>query len=88
LYEKLRQLEEESRSLDRNLHEAIDNLEARIGDNNMVRRQQADIHPWLGYEFDELMESMEAETRRIRRQDALYTIWEEEEEIKPGLRET
>jgi len=50
----------------------------------MIRRQQADIHPWLDYEFDELMENMEAERRRILGQDAQYTIWEEEEEINPG----
>ena len=50
--------------------------------------QQADIHPWLDDEFDELMESMEAERRRILEQDALYTIWEEEEEINPGSWET
>jgi len=54
----------------------------------MIRRQQADIHPWLKYKFDELMESMEAERRRRLEQDALYTIWEEEEEIKPGSWET
>jgi len=30
------------------------------------------------------MQNMEAERRRILGQDALYTIWEEEEEIKPG----
>jgi len=86
--EQLRQLEEESRSLNRTLDERIDNLEARMGDNNMIRRQQAEIHAWLDYEFDELMVSMEAERRRISGQDALYTIWEEEEEINPGSWET
>jgi len=88
LDEQLRQLDKESRTLCRNLHQAIDNLEARVGDNNMIRRQQADIHPWLDYEFNELMESMEGERRRILGQDALYTIWEEEEEINPGSWET
>jgi len=34
------------------------------------------------------MESMEAESRRILGQDALYTIWEEEEEINPRSWET
>jgi len=53
----------------------------------MIRRQQAEIHPWLDYEFEELMENMEAERRRILGQDALYTIWEEEE-INPGSGET
>jgi len=37
-------------------------------------RQQAEIHPWLDYEFDKLMESIEVERRRILGQDALYTI--------------
>jgi len=83
LDEQLRQLDEENRTLGETLHETIDNLEARMGDNNMIRRQQVDIHPWLNYEFDELMESMEAERRRILGQNALYTIWEEEE-INPG----
>jgi len=50
LDEKLRQLDEENRTLSRTLHEAIDNLEARMGDNNIIRRQQADIYPWLDYE--------------------------------------
>jgi len=45
VYEQLRQLGEENRSLGRTLHEAIDYLEGRIGDNNMIRRQQADMHP-------------------------------------------
>ena len=85
---QLRQLEEENKTQSRNLHQAIDNLETRMGDNNMIRRQQADIHLWLDYEFDELMENMEAERRRILGQDALYTIWEEEEEINPGSWET
>jgi len=88
LDEKLRPLEEESRSLDRNLHEAIDKLEAKMGDNNLIRWQEADIHPWLDYEFDKRMENMEAERRRILGQDALYTIWEEEQEINPGSWET
>jgi len=88
LDEQLRQLDEENKTLGRNLHQAIDNLETRMGDNNMIRRQQPDIHPWLDYEFDELMENMEAERRRILRQDSLYTIWEEEEEINPGSWET
>jgi len=88
LDEQLRQLDEESKTLSRNLHQGIDNLEIRMGDNNMIRRQQADIHPWLDYEFDELMESMEAERRKILGQDALYTIWEEEEEINPESWET
>jgi len=74
LYEQLRQLEEESRSLSRTLNKKLDSLETRMGDNNMIRRQQAEIHPWLDYEFDDLMESMEAERRRILGQDALYTI--------------
>jgi len=74
LVEQLRQLEKENKNLSRNLHQALDNLEARMGDNNMIRKQQADIHPWLDYEFDELMESMEAETRRILGLDALYNI--------------
>jgi len=47
-----------------------------MGDNNMIRGQQADIHPWVDYDFDKLMESLEAERRRILGQDALYTIWE------------
>ena len=84
LAEQLRQLDEESRTLGETLHETIDNLEARMGDNNMIRRQQVDIHAWLDYEFDELMERMEAERRRILGQDALHTNWEEEEEINPG----
>jgi len=88
LDEQLRKLDEENETLSRNLHQPIDNLEARIGDNNIIRRQQADIHPWLDYEFDELMESMEAERRRILVQGALYTIWEEEEEMNPGSWET
>jgi len=84
LDEQLRQLDEENRSFCKNLYEAIDNLEARMRDNNMKRIQQPDIHLWLNYKFDELMRSMEAERRRILGQDALYTIWEEEEEINPG----
>jgi len=86
--EQLRQLDEENRSLSRTLDERIDILEARMRDNNMIRRQQAEIHPWLDYEFDELMENMEAERRRILGQDALHTIWEEEEEINSGSWET
>jgi len=58
---QLRQLDKESRTPGETLHEIIDNLEARMGDNNMIRRQQADIHRWLDYEFDELIENMEAE---------------------------
>jgi len=88
LDEQLRQLDEENRALNRILNEGINNLEARMEDNNMIRRQQAEIHPWLDYEFDELMESMEAERRRILGQDTLYTILEEEEEINPGSWET
>jgi len=84
LNEQVRQLEEESGSLSRTLDEKIDNLESRIGGNNMIRRQQAGIYRWLDYEFDELMESMEAERRRILGQDALYTIWGKENEINPG----
>jgi len=84
LDEKLRQLDEENRTLGIVLHESIDNLEARMGDNNIIRRQQAEIHTWLDYEFDELMESMEAKRERMLGQDALYTIWEEEEEINSG----
>jgi len=84
LDKKLKQLDKENKTLSRTLEEKIDNLEARMGDNNMIRRQQGEIHPWLDYEFDELMESMEAKRRRILVQDALYTIWEEEEEINPG----
>jgi len=64
LDEQLRELREEKRSFSRILKETIDNLEARMGDNNMIRRKQTEIHPWLDYEFDELMESMEAERRR------------------------
>jgi len=41
---QLRQLDEENRTLSRNLQREIDNLETRMGDNNMIRRQQADIH--------------------------------------------
>ena len=74
LDEQLRELREEKRSFSRILKETIDNLEARMGDNNMIRRKQTEIHPWLDYEFDELMESMEAETRRILGLDALYNI--------------
>jgi len=85
---QLRQLDEESRTLSETLHETIDNLEARMGDNNMIRRQQADTHPWLDYELDELMQNMETERRKILGQDALYTIWEEEEEINPGSWQT
>jgi len=66
---QLRQLDEENRTLNREL-------------------QQIDIHPWIDNEFDELIESMEAERRRILEEDALYTIWEEEEEINPGSWET
>jgi len=88
LDEQLKQLDEENRALSRILNEGINNLEARMEDNNMIRRQQAEIHPWLDYEFNELMESMEAERRRILGQDTLYTILEEEEEINPGLWET
>jgi len=44
LDKQLRQLDEESRTLCETLYEKIDNLEARMGDNNMIRRQQADIH--------------------------------------------
>jgi len=44
LDEKLRQLDKENRTFSRTLHAAIDNLEARMGYNNMIRRQQADIH--------------------------------------------
>jgi len=84
LDEKLEQLDEENRSFSRILDERIDNLEARMGDTNMIIREQPEIHPWLDYEFDELMENMEAERRRILGQDALYTIWKEEEEINPG----
>jgi len=72
--EQLRQWDEENRSLSKTLDKRLDNLEARIGDNNMIRRQQADIHLWLDYEFDKLMENMEAERRRILGQDALYTM--------------
>jgi len=54
----------------------------------MIREQQSDIYPWLDYEFDKLMKNMEAERRRILGQDALYTIWEEEEEINLGSWET
>jgi len=86
--EQLRQLEEESRCLYRTLDERIDNLETRMGDTNMIRRQQAEIHTWLDYKFDELMENMEAERRRILGQDALYTMWEEEEQINPESWET
>jgi len=43
--EQLRQLEEKNRSLSRILDERVDNLEARIRDNNMIRKQQAEIHP-------------------------------------------
>jgi len=45
LDEQLRQLEEESRSLRRTLNEKIDNLEPRMKDNNIIIRQQAEIHP-------------------------------------------
>jgi len=34
------------------------------------------------------MKNMEEERRRILEQDALYSIWEEEEEINPGSWET
>jgi len=54
----------------------------------MIRRQQAELHPWLDYEFDEVMKSMEAERRRILEQDTLYTILEEEEVINPESWET
>jgi len=54
----------------------------------MIRRKQAEIRTSLDYEFDELMKNMEAERRRILVQDALYTIWEEEEEINTGSWET
>jgi len=40
----------------------------------MIKRQLAEIHTWLDYEFDKLMENMERERRRILGQDALYTI--------------
>jgi len=59
LDEQQRQLDEQNKTLRRTLHQAIDSLEARIRDNNMIRRQQAEIHPWLDYKFDELMENME-----------------------------
>jgi len=44
---QLRQLDKENRTLSRDLQQTIDNLETRMGDNNMIRRQQADIHLWL-----------------------------------------
>jgi len=88
LDEQLRQLDEENKNLSRNLHQAIDKLEARMKDNNMIRRQQANIHPSLDYEFDVLMVNMEAERRKILGQVALYTIWEEEEEINSGSWDT
>jgi len=87
LDEQLRQLDKENRLLSIIMEERLDNLKARMEDNNIIRRQQAEIHPWLDYEFDELMESMEAERRRIIGQDTLHTIWEEEE-INPGSWET
>jgi len=39
LKEQLKQLEEEKRSLSRTLDKTKDNLEARMGDNNMIRKQ-------------------------------------------------
>jgi len=87
LDEQLRQLEEENRFFRRIQEERINNLETRIGDDNMIRRQQTEIHSWLNYKFDKLMENVEAESRTILGQDALYTIWEEEE-INPGSWET
>jgi len=49
LDEQLKQLNKENRFLTITLEENIDNLEVRIGDNNRIRRQQAEIHPWLDY---------------------------------------
>jgi len=40
----------------------------------MIRKLQFEIHTWLAYKFEELMESMEAQRRRILGQGILYTI--------------
>jgi len=71
---QLKQLEVKSRSLSKTLDERIDNLKVRMRDNNMIRRQKAEIHSWLNYKFDELIESMEAERRTILEKDTLHTI--------------
>jgi len=70
LDEQLRERDENNRSLSKIRDERIDNLETKMGDNNMIRRQQTEIHPWLDYEFDELIENMERERRTILGQDA------------------
>jgi len=84
MHAQLRQLEEESRSLDKQLRQLEG--ESRSWDEQL--RQQAKIHLWLDYKFDELMNSMKSERRRILVQDAQYNIWEEEEEINPESWET